>query len=124
MIKPVFIFIICLIGLSALQSCYYDNEEELYGAAVDCGLGNLSYTEDIVPILDRFCYECHDDFNQLGGITLEGHSNVIPHVESQALLGSIKHDPGYSAMPDNAPKMDFCRIEAIEIWIAEGALDN
>lgn len=96
----------------------------MYGAPVECELENLSFDGDIEPILDRYCYECHDNVNQLGGITLEGYQNVLPYIENGELLGSIRHEVGYSPMPDNAPKLETCRIEAIEIWIMEGAKNN
>ena len=38
--------------------------------------------------------------------------------------GSIKHDSGYKAMPQNATKLDDCRISKVEAWITAGALNN
>ena len=119
------LFLLLIIsGAWLLQSCYYDNEEDLYGESEDCGLIDQSYATDIVPIMERHCYECHDARNQQGGINLEGHANLIVYIDNNRLLGSIKHEAGYSPMPLNTPKMDVCRIEAIGTWINEGAANN
>jgi len=113
-----------ILSLSLFEGCYYDVEEELYGDISECNLDSVSFSLDVIPILDRFCYECHLNVNQLGGVSLEGYSNVITYVENEALLGSIRHDAGYEAMPDNAPKLEPCKIETLELWVANGAPDN
>jgi hypothetical protein len=120
------IFFVIALSMFILDSCYYDNEEELYSNEV-CDTENMSYQADIVPILERNCQLCHSEAaaGLLGaGFNLEGHSNLIVHVNSGALAGSIRHDAGWSPMPKGGGKIPDCDIAKIESWIQSGSPDN
>ena len=106
-----------------ITSCYYDVEEEIY-PMTGCMTEEMSYSMDILPIVFDNCYACHDAASNFGGITLEGYQNFLARVTSGQLLGAIKHEPGFSPMPNNAPKLLDCEIEKIEAWIIQGAMDN
>lgn len=103
--------------------CYYDVEEELY-PTLECSTENMSYSQDILPILQNRCYQCHDQANNFGNVTLEGYNNLIIHVNSGRLLGAIKRESGFSPMPKNESPLLDCQIEKIEQWINNGAPDN
>jgi hypothetical protein len=107
----------------AFSSCYYDVAADLY-PSVECVTDNMSYANDIVPILKDNCLVCHSTAANLGGIDLEAYDQVKIYVESQSLLGSIKHDSGYSAMPQGASKLSVCNIASVEAWISQGAKNN
>ena len=109
--------------LFGLNACYYDVEEELY-PDMSCDTANISYEMDIEPILSDECYLCHSQAINTANITLEGYQNLIEYVNNGRLLGAIKHLPGYSPMPKNAPQLVECNIEKIETWINAGAPDN
>ena len=113
-----------VLGLAAWMGsgCYYDVEEVLYPGG--CSMDTVTYSETILPILQRECYTCHDNLSQNGGISLEGYSKVLATVDNGSLLGAIRHDVGFSAMPDDRPKLDACTIGKVEKWVADGALDN
>lgn len=55
-------FVIAFITLT-LNSCYYDNEEEMYnpanGTAVTCDTSIVTYALQIKPIFDSKCISCH-----------------------------------------------------------------
>ena len=106
-----------------LGSCYYDVEEELY-PSLECQTMDMSYSVDILPIIDTDCYACHSAVANFGNVTLEGHAELIKYVNDNSLLGVIKHSPGFSPMPKNVAKLLDCEVEKIEAWIAAGALDN
>ena len=114
-----------LLTLLALlgPGCYYDVEEELY-PDTGCRVENMSYQEDILPILQNRCYVCHSAAANNGGITLEGYSSLQRYLDNGQLLGAIRHDPGFSPMPKNAPQLPACQIEQFEAWIAAGAPNN
>ncbi len=112
-----------LISLTAMTACYYDVEEELYPAS-NCVTTNLSFQTHIAPILQRNCYACHSAAANTANITLEGHGQVLMHVNSGRLLGAIRHEPGFMPMPRGAAKLIDCDIAKIENWIADGAPDN
>ncbi len=106
-----------------LSSCYYDVEELLYPNS-GCQTANMSYQNNIAPILERNCYVCHSAAANISGITLEGYSQLIQFVNNGRLLGAIRHESGFSPMPQNAAKLIPCDIAKIEQWIADGAPNN
>jgi len=118
--KNVSLYLFIMTGLM-ITSCYYDNEEELYP---ECNTEGMSHSSDITPIIKNNCYTCHDQASNQGGVTLEGYSNLKVYVDNGKLLGAIKHEPGFSEMPQGLPQLKQCEIDKIEAWIDQGALDN
>ena len=112
-----------MIGMVLFSACYYDVEEELYPATV-CNTENMSYQNHIVPILQQHCYSCHSAAVNNGNVTLEGYSQFIKYVNSGQLLGAIKHESGFSAMPQGLSSLIPCNIKKIEEWINQGKLNN
>ena len=106
----------------AAQGCYYDNVEELYPDG--CRTNNMSYTDDVVPILERNCLSCHNDMDEQGGVNLQTYDEVIVYVENGSLLGSIKHADGFEPMPLIGTMISNCSISKIEEWIYDGAINN
>lgn len=112
-----------LILLLILASCYYDVEEEIY-PQTDCNVDNVTYSVNIVAILQSNCYVCHSQAINQAGITLEGYNNLKTYVDNGRFLGAVKHESGYSPMPQGAPQLPDCQIAQIEQWIMEGAPNN
>jgi hypothetical protein len=114
-----------ILGLS-ISGCYYDSEEALFPALPgSCDTTDVSYAEDIVPILSSRCYMCHSNLSgaSLGSnIFLEDHADVTGN--ATALLGSIKHEASYSPMPKGGGKLSDCSILKTEAWIDQGMPDN
>lgn len=108
------------IGFAA---CTYNSEEELYPNP-ECQILNMSYVDDVLPILETHCFPCHSRAANFGNITLEGYDNLIDFVDDQSLLGSIQHESGYSAMPQGQAMLIECNIEKIKSWINDGAPEN
>ena len=103
--------------------CYYDVEEVLYPAG-SCQTENMSYQTNIEPIIQRNCYVCHSQAANQGSITLEGYTNLLTYVQNGRLSGAIRHEPGFSPMPQNGPQLSDCDIAKIEQWVASGAPNN
>ena len=114
---------LCLAVSFFISSCYYDNEEDLYPENT-CKTEAMSYSNDVLPILEDNCYSCHDQASSQGGVTLEGYTNLKVYVDNGKLLGAIKHEPGFPAMPQGAPQLGECQIAKIEAWVDQGASDN
>jgi hypothetical protein len=106
-----------------LSSCYYDNEETLY-PSTECITADMSYQNDIVPIISSNCYVCHSAIANTGNITLEGYTEIKKYVDSGQLMGAINHASGFKPMPEDAPKLNDCLISKIDSWIAAGAPNN
>lgn len=117
-------YLILLITVTILLSaCYYDTEEDLYGSS-SCDTQDISFANDVQPLLMRNCYVCHDAANNFGNVTLEGYTNTKEYVDNGRLLGSITHTSGFAPMPNNGPKLLDCDIEKIQVWADAGAPNN
>lgn len=114
---------ILVVGMLFLTSCYYDVEEVLYPPTT-CVTDNMSYVTDINPIIQTNCFVCHSAAANLGNITLEGYGNLIKQVNNGHLLGAIKHQAGFMAMPQGTAQLGSCDIAKIEQWITGGAQNN
>jgi hypothetical protein len=108
-----------------LSSCYYDVESELYPYAT-CNPANTKYASGVLPILQRSCYSCHNQDNATlnGNVKIDSYEDVLQYVQNGMLMGSLRHDVGYVAMPKDAQKISDCELAKIEAWISEGALNN
>ncbi len=106
-----------------VASCSSDNEEDLFPAPMV--LEDISYANDVTPILSNNCYGCHSSATAVngGGHILEGYTELQSYVDGGTLLSVIKHEDGVSAMPPFGMLSEI-QISTIEIWIEEGALDN
>ena len=84
----------------------------------------VSFKNDVLPIIDNYCYGCHSTSDPQGGYSFTTYDETLKSVNDGTLLGSIRFDNGYEAMPENSNKMPTCNIDLIRIWIEEGAMDN
>jgi len=112
-----------LLALSLPISCYYDSEEDLY-PQVQCDTANVSFANDIQPILTNSCLSCHNAFSSQGDVDLEGHAAVLKYALDGSLVGSVQHDKGFSAMPQGTSKLEVCKIQKIKAWVIAGAPNN
>jgi len=119
------VLLIVTIGVTGFQSCYYDVEEELYpNVDTACDTSGVTYSNSIVPVLSANCYSCHDQGTAQGGVVLDDYLNVYAHATDGTLLGAIRWDAGYKAMPQGGAKLNDCTIKIVETWINAGAPDN
>jgi hypothetical protein len=118
-----FSFLLVLITVIMVSSCYYDTEENLYPNQ-NCSTENVSFSKDIQPIINSSCISCHSTAANLGNVALEGHSAVLKYANDGSLVGSVKHLSGYSAMPQGASKLNACNISKIESWVQAGSPNN
>jgi hypothetical protein len=123
--KPISNLAILGLLLSLMTTgCYYDKAYELIPGTEPCDTVNYAFYENVTPILDQNCVECHHTTFAAGGVNLENYDGVKQTVNNGTLLGSIRHEQGFSPMPDGAPQLDPCTIRTIELWIDDGAPDN
>ncbi len=125
---------LCIGLVTLLSACSYTNASDT--PPTPCALPQtVSYQNNVLPILKEDCYSCHnakdyqtltsgtlnmEDFSQLHEYTLtsNGHNNT------SFLIGNIRHDPGFVAMPYGGGKLDDCEIATIEAWVNAGAPQN
>ncbi len=94
------------------QNLFCDEEE--------CDTTNVTYTAPVSGIIQKHCLGCHNDSNPLGGLSLQGYNNVVTVASDGRLLGTVRHESGYPAMPKNSSKLSDCKIRQLEIWTANG----
>ena len=107
-----------------MQSCYYDNVEELYPNPPVCDTTNVSYANDVWPVINSNCTFCHSGGAPAGNVSLENYNDIVVAADNGSLLGTIKHENGWSPMPKGGGKLGDCDITKIEIWVNEGTPDN
>jgi len=110
----------------ALASCKVSKDTSTSSEAksttkVNCANVILTYA-DIKPIIESSCSRCHNTNNKAGYNFLSIES-VKKAAQNGQLLGTIKHESGFSKMPAFSAKLDDASIEKIECWISGGMKD-
>ena len=91
-----------------------------------CDTLMVSYSMTIDSIITARCggSPCHGSDTADSGFGLMEYDQVQFAANNGGLLGTIRHEQGWSAMPKNQPMMDTCTINTIVAWVNQGALDN
>ena len=123
--------IILFLSILSLQSCYYDNLEEIHAAddlITPCDTsGVVSYSADIQPIMVNSCGSnnaCHQSGTSDSDLPLDNILNIRDYVSDGTLMGAILHQSGYKAMPKDGGSLSACSIQKIQAWINRGTPDN
>lgn len=84
---------------------------------------NVSFSTDIAPIIQQNCStsDCHDAM-AAGGYEFLTHASISSN--SDQMLGAMKHEANFVAMPYQLPKLSDSLIQKFECWILQGKLDN
>lgn len=122
-------------GLVLLSACSYS-----YIAPSSCNTPVVvSYQTHVLPILKQNCYRCHDaahyqgpsSAGTRGALNMEDfaqlQSNSLPANGRNGvsyIVGNIRHDAGFVAMPFDGGKLNDCDIAIIEAWSKAGAPNN
>ncbi len=107
-----------------LQSCYYDNVEDLYPNPPECDTTNVSYANDVWPVINGNCTSCHSGGAPQGNVSLEDYDDIVVSADNGSLLCTIKHENGCSPMPKGGGKLGDCDIAKIEKWVNNGTPNN
>ncbi len=120
------LFVTGMFTLFMLQSCYYDNMEDLYpdNGGTTCDTTNVTFNLTVWPIIQSNCTGCHSGSAPSGNVSLENYNDVVVSVENNKLMGTIRHESGYSPMPKNSSRLSDCNISQLETWINHGYPDN
>lgn len=102
---------------------------------------NVSFKQDVHPLLRQNCYDCHSNSSRQGDLNLEGFDNliaenkkrtkaplIIPGQSGQSYLyitlvtknSSLRMPPAYLGRD----KLPDSEINIIKKWIDEGAKNN
>lgn len=95
--------------------------------------GDISYSEEIKPLLNRKCLRCHGGIRALGGFSLlfpeqalavneSGKPAIIPGKPGASeLINRIKHPDPELKMPQEGDLLTDEEIRLLEKWIRQGA---
>lgn len=93
--------------------------------SVSCDtVAGVSYSADIVPMLEAHCNSCHSGATPSAGINLTTYSGVKASVDNGGLMGSILYESGWVGMPWNSAPLSDCKKKIISTWVSEGAQNN
>ena len=81
--------------------------------------GTIAYTSHIKSIIDLSCATCHGGTNPQGGIKLASAGDLQAVAQSGKLLGAIKRQSGFKAMPPTYALSD-CEVKQIDLWTKQG----
>jgi hypothetical protein len=112
-------FIIFGLIIVTLSSCYKDNEEYLYGE-LDCDTTNVSFSADILPIINASCATtgCHVAGGSGNG-TFENYTQIKDKVDNGSMLERVV------VLKDMPPSpLTDCQILHFQQWLNEGAPNN
>lgn len=114
-----------LLLFAGLSACINDKMQVATPIST-CDTASVTYTATIRPLTDQHCAlsGCHTSADQAGGYDLSTHTGLKDIADDGKLLGSIRHQTGYSSMPQNADKLDDCTIAKYAKWVAAGAPNN
>jgi uncharacterized membrane protein len=101
------------------SSCYYDNEQSLYGSGTtSCDTTNLKYSTKISSLIAQNCTTCH---------SLNGSQSVQPmetydELKAYALAGRIvfRTNDTLSPMPPTG-LLSECDRNQLKAWVNAGA---
>ena len=91
----------------------------------------VSFSAEVMPILERYCWECHSEQNTELGLRLDSYEGVMAGsdygtvVEPGDPAGSLLVDMVEAGdMPEEGDPVPPEELEIIKTWIAEGAQNN
>lgn len=110
--------------MTFIQSCYYDKEDELYPQTAACDTTDVTFTNNVFPVINSNCTSCHSGSAPSGNIRLENYNDISAAANDGRLLGVIRHESGWSPMPKGGGKLNDCDIAEIEAWVNDGTPNN
>ncbi len=110
---------------ASFMGCSKQSEDKI-APPLPCDTTNISYSIQIVAILQDNCYSCHGNGNTggSGGINLNTYINLKYYADNGYLVGNVTHAPGYIGMPYGKPALPACDQNTIRAWVNQGTKNN
>jgi hypothetical protein len=118
--RPVVKFVFpAYLVLFFLVSCSKDDTPD----TVDCTGLTPTYNSDIKAILDASCAKsgCHDATTMANNINLSNFASASAISQEDRFLGAIQHKSGFTAMPQDGPKLADDKIQLLSCWVQNGS---
>lgn len=114
--------VLVFFGSLIVTGCYYDNEEELYPAAESCDTVDVTYSGDILAMVDQYCQTCHSGNTPSGNLNLETFGQITAAAEK--MYERISKPAGDVQLMPPGQKLDDCTIKKMKVWIENGKPNN
>jgi len=110
-IQPLLLIIGCTVFIIFLNAC---------GKEEACDLEEITYSNFIGNLFDSKCSNigCHVSGAAQG--SLATYDDAVAFVSAGKILGALRHEDGFVAMPKNGDMLSECQIDKIEAWIEDG----
>lgn len=89
----------------------------------NCNTLNMSYANNIAPIISTNCNGCHSGSSPSGGINLTSYSGVSTTAASGKLYNAVAQNGMAQSMPPSS-KLSTCDINKIKSWVEAGYPNN
>lgn len=89
-----------------------------------CDTNKFSFAANINPTIKKYCVACHTSALAPKGIVLDSYTGIVNAVDNGGLLNSIRHEQGYTPMPQGGSKLSDCEIRTFEKWVEAGKQNN
>ena len=121
-------------ALNEIDHFIADRIEQVKEEVTAASAGGVDYFEEIQPLLEAKCYNCHQGGKAKGGLRLdqsaaaheggksEGPAVVGGDVDGSSLLYRVSHDAGDDIMPPKGDPLSDVEIALLTRWIEEGAV--
>jgi hypothetical protein len=106
-----------------LSGCAKESADRLSQGST-CDTTNVSYSKQILPILQDNCYTCHQGSAASSGIDLSDFATLQAHVANGDLVSAVTHNGKVTPMPYELPQLPSCEVNTIVAWVDQGALNN
>jgi len=118
--------IVCGLGIILISACGSTNQPTNSGTSVP-----VSFSQEVAPIFDQRCIQCHSGLQASGQLDLSSYSGVMAGSARGAVV--TPGDAGKSKlislvssgqMPKSGAKLTADQITILENWINSGAKEN
>jgi len=94
-------------------------EAAFFGSASAKDPAKLSYQKDVLPLLKKYCYDCHADGAKKGGVELDRHKSHAELLGDRKLWEHTLLNVRSRAMPpeDRKKQPTLAEREVIQAWI-------
>lgn len=106
-----------------LAGCSKESADKLSGAST-CDTAHVSYSTQIVDILQNNCYACHSGATPPTGIRLDTYANLKVFADNGFFVDAVTQNGIVTPMPYGQPRLPVCEVNTIVAWVHQGAPNN
>jgi mono/diheme cytochrome c family protein len=126
--KTILILTFTLLASIILGACGKQTSAE---APADVPVGEVSFADDVLPIIESRCVKCHGGDKIEEGLLMRTYDEIMAGSENGPIVvpgdieGSLMVElVTAKEMPKKGPKLTPPQIQIITNWVADGAPNN